>query len=58
MTSPSKSGLPPLPDPEWVTALNTPLPKPPKSTAHIRDPPGFSKSKAPITGKQVCSICT
>ena len=50
----SKSPLPPPPPPPWVVALEKPLPKPPKSTANIPDPPGFSRSKT--GGKQVCHL--
>lgn len=41
----SQSALPPPPLPPWVAALEKPLPKPPKSTANIPDPPGFSRTK-------------
>lgn len=33
---------PPPPPPAWAVAMNNPLPRPPKSTAHIPDPPGYS----------------
>ncbi|KAJ6135699.1 hypothetical protein N7512_000859 [Penicillium capsulatum] len=43
------SALPPPPPPQWVVSLNSPLPRPPKNTSSIPDPPGFSSSRG---GKQ------
>ncbi|GFF21938.1 ER membrane protein complex subunit 4 [Aspergillus udagawae] len=36
----------PPPPPQWVVALNTPMPRPTKAASSITDPPGFSSSKA------------
>ncbi|GLI81362.1 hypothetical protein PoHVEF18_009739 [Penicillium ochrochloron] len=43
------SALPPPPPPQWVTAINSPLPRPTKAASSIPDPPGFSSSRG---GKQ------
>ncbi|KAH1314270.1 hypothetical protein KXV31_002582 [Aspergillus fumigatus] len=41
----------PPPPPQWVVALNTPMPRPTKAASSIPDPPGFSSSKVLGNGR-------
>ncbi|KAF9885691.1 hypothetical protein FE257_012673 [Aspergillus nanangensis] len=41
----SSQPLPPVPPPQWVVALNSPMPRPTKAAASIPDPPGFTSSR-------------